>query len=354
MKLLRAMLRIRRSSTSNWLVKAAGGLCVRLVLGGMLASAAMGQACRTGEDLEAPVRAKLEAAAAKYFDLAVKGDVAGLKASAIPSVAGDFSGIAAAVRENQPSFAKAQAVVRSTFELIAEGDAPLERAEFLCGVFGKTGQTSSSAEFVLNALPPGQYAIVILDVSNKAAPDDGPYAVAFVLQQAEADWKLGGFQVKDTRSAGRDSTWFAEQARAFAAKSEMHNAWYYFLQARNLATVVPFMSTRATDRLYDEAQRIAPADGLDGVPKELTWGGKSYKVKSAFAYGVAGEINLVVKFECPDVSDAARSVAENQAVARALVTKWPELRDGFTAIEARATDASGRDFGTLVMLKDLK
>lgn len=328
--------------------------CLCVALGGLLGSAAWGQACLMGEDLEGPVRAKLEAAAAKYFDLAAKGDAAGLKASAIPSVAGDFSGIAAAVQENQASFAKAQAVVRSTFELIAEGDAPLERAEFLCGVFGKSGQTSSSAEFVLNGLPPGQYGIVILDVSNQAAPDDGPYSVAFVLQQTNGDWKLGGFQVKAVRSGGHDSAWFAERARAFAAKGEMHNAWYYFLQARNLATVVPFMSTRATDRLYDEAQKVAPADALDGVPKELVTVGKSYKVKSAFAYGVAGEINLVVKYEAGDVSDSVKAFGENQAVAQALVTKWPELRDGFAAIEARATEVSGRDFGTLVVLKDLK
>jgi hypothetical protein len=348
------MFGLKRKSECIGLGKMTGAMCLCLVLGAIMSSGAQGQACLTGEDLEGAVRAKMEAAGVKYFDLAAKGDVAGLKGDAIPSVAGDFSGIATAVQENQSSFAKSQAVVRSTFELMAEGDAPLERAEFLCGVFGKTGQTSSSAEFVLNSLPPGQYGIVILDVSNKTAPDDGPYTLGLVLQQVAGDWKLGGFQVKDVRSGGHDSAWFAERARAFAAKGETHNAWYYFLEARNLATVVPFMSTRATDRMYDEAQKVAPADALDGVPKDLAGAEKNYKVKSAFAYGVAGQINLVVKFECADVSDAARSAAENQAVVRALVMKWPELRDGFAAVEARATDASGKDFGTLVMLKDLK
>jgi uncharacterized protein YcaQ len=178
--------------------------------------------------------------------------------------------------------------------------------------------------------------------------------VALVLQQVAGDWKLGGFQVKAVRSGGHDSAWFAEQGRGFAAKGQMHNAWYYLLEARNLATVVPFMSTRATDRLYDEAQKVAPADALDGIPKELAGAEKSYRVKSAFAYGVAGEINLVVKYEAGDVSDSVKAFGENQAVARALIAKWPELRDGFTAIEARATEASGRDFGTLVVLKDLK
>jgi hypothetical protein len=300
------------------------------------------------------VRAGLEAAGQKYFALAAKGDVAGLKASAIPSVAADFSGIQAAVLDNQNSFSKEQAVVRSMFELIAEGNAPLERGEFLCGVFGKTGQSATSAEFVLNGLPPGQYGIVLLDVGNKAVPDDGPWALAFVLQLVNGEWKLGGFNVKALRSGGHDSAWFADKGRAFAAKGQKHNAWYYLLEARNLATVAPFMSTRVTDQLYEEAQKVASADSPDGVPKELPGAGKVYKIKNVFAYGVAGEFHLVVKYEAADVSDSVKAFAENQAVARALLAKWPELKDGFSAIEARGTEASGRDFGTVVELRDLK
>jgi hypothetical protein len=328
---------------------------IRLALSGILASSgAWGQTCVTSADMETPVRVEIEAASQRYFALAAKGDVAGLKASAIPSVAGDFSGIQAAVLDNQINFSRAQAVVRSMFELIAEGNAPLERGEFLCGVFGKTGQTATSAEFVLNGLPPGRYGIVILDVSNKAAPDDGPWAVALVLQQVSGEWKLGGLNVKALRSGGHDSAWFADRGRAFAAKGETHNAWYYLLEARNLATVAPFMSTRVTDQLYEGAQKVAPADAPDGVPKELAGAGKVYKIKNVFAYGVAGEFHLVVKYESADVSDSVKAFAENQAVARALLVKWPELKDGFAAIEARATEASGRDFGTVVELRDLR
>jgi hypothetical protein len=320
----------------------------------LLPSAIWGQTCVMANDLEAPLRTGIEGTAQTYFALAAKGDTAGLKASSIPSVASDFAGIQSAVEANHASFSKSQATVRSTFELIVEGDAPLDRAEFLCGVFGKNGQTATSAEFVLNGLPPGKYGVVILDVSNKAAPDDGPYAVAFVLQQMGSDWKLGGFQVKNQRSGGHDSVWFAEKGRAFAAKGQKHNAWYYLLQARNLATVVPFMSTRETDRLYEEAQKVASADAPDGIPTDLAGLGKTYKVKNVFAYGVAGEFHLVVKYEAADVSDSMKAYEENQAVARALLAKWPELRDGFAAVEARATEPTGRDFGTVVELKDLK
>jgi len=57
-------------------------------------------------------------------------------------------------------------VTRSTFELIAEGDAPLERRSSCAECLGSRADVYD-AEFVLNSLPPGQYGIVILDVSNK-------------------------------------------------------------------------------------------------------------------------------------------------------------------------------------------
>jgi hypothetical protein len=134
----------------------------------------------------------------------------------------------------------------------------------------------------------------------------------------------------------------------------MHNAWYYFLQARDLASPLPFMSTMTTDRLYDESQKIMPADLPGDKPLELTSDGKIYRVKTMFPYGVAGEINLVVKWEAADVSNPVQCYADNQAVAKALLAKYPELRDGFSAIVPRATEASGRDYGTLVPVREIK
>jgi len=317
--------------------------------------AARGQACQAGEELETSIRSALDATALQFFGLAAKGDAAGLRSFAIPSVSDDFSGIAKAVQDSQAGLAQAKSTVRSEFLLIAAGDAPLGRVEFLCGVFGKSGQTASSAVFTLNNLPPGRYGVVILDASgNNTASDSGPQTVSFILQDFGTAWKLGGFYVKSALAAGHDSKWFAEQARAFAAKGQVHNAWYYVLEARNLASAVPFMSTRETDRLFDDAQKVAAADAPEGLPPGLAAGGKVFKVKAVFAYGIAGAVNLVVKYEAADVSDSVKAFSDNQAVARALVAKWPELREGFEAIVARATEPSGKDFGTLVDLKSLK
>jgi len=39
---------------------------------------------------------------------------------------------------------------------------------------------------------------------------------------------------------------------------------------------------------------------------------------------------------------------------KALVAKYPEVRDAFAAVVARAVDPAGRDYGTLLAMKDIK
>jgi hypothetical protein len=42
------------------------------------------------------------------------------------------------------------------------------------------------------------------------------------------------------------------------------------------------------------------------------------------------------------------------AVIKALVTKYPELRDAFAGVISRAVDPQGHDYGTLLPMKDIK
>ena len=39
---------------------------------------------------------------------------------------------------------------------------------------------------------------------------------------------------------------------------------------------------------------------------------------------------------------------------KALVAKYPELRDAFYAVVARAVDDNGHDYGTVLPMKDVK
>jgi len=302
-------------------------------------------------EMEESARSALEGTSKRYFDMVAKGDAASLKQSAIPSLAADFSGVETAVKDNQPDLTGGQATPRPPFLLQVEGNTPLERAEFLCGVFGKNGQTANSAEFVIPNLAPGNYGVVTLDVTGPK----GSRTVSFVLQQQGNDWKLGGFYVKNPQIASHDASWFAEHARTFKSKGQTHAAWLYYLEARELAVPVPFMYTQMTDKLYDESQELKPSDlPTDGGTADLVAGGKTYKLTAVFPLPVGQELDLVAKYQSADVSDTAKTFQDNTAVMKALLTKFPELRDAFDAVVVRAVEPSGKDFGSMLPMKEIK
>jgi hypothetical protein len=310
------------------------------------------QTCVTADDLDAPTRAALQAAANRYFDMVAYGDAASLKQNSIPSVAGDFSAIEQTIKDNQADLTGSHAAVRPPFQLKAEGTAPLPRAEFLCGIFDANGQTANSAEFIIPNLPPGNYAIVILDVTTQKTP----YTLSFVLQQNGTDWKVGGFFLRPAQIGGHDSKWFLDRARALKAKGQIHSAWLYFLEGRDLAVAVPFMYTQLTDKLYDEAQTMKPSDfPADGSTADLTAPtGKIYKLIDIFPSASGQELDLVVKYQTASVSDLSQTFQENIAVMKALLLKFPELRDSFDGVVARGVEPSGRDYGALMPMKDIK
>ena len=289
----------------------------------------------------------LKTAALRFYEMAAKGDSSSLQQNAIPSLAANFSGIANAVKENQPNLAGTQAVPRSPFLLKAEGSAPLARAEFLCGVFGAHGQTQDSAVFIIPNLPPGTYGIVTLDANSA----QGAYTVSFVLQQLGNDWKVGGFYAKPAQISGHDGNWFAARAREFKTKGQLHNAWFYFGEARELLVPVPFMATATTDKLYDEMQPVKPADL---PPMDLVGATKNYKITDLFPVAVGHDFDLVVKYQSADVSDSGKTFQENMAVMKALLAKYPEFRDAYDGIVARAVEPSGRDYGSMMPMKDIK
>jgi hypothetical protein len=312
-----------------------------------LAASVWAQTCLMAGEIDEPTRAALLSTAKRDFDMVARGDSASLRQNAIASLAANFAGIEAAVKDNQSNLSGAQAVPRPPFLLKVEGTTPIERAEFLCGVFTKSGQTSNSTVFMIPNLPPGNYAVEILDVTTS----NGPYTVSFVLQQQAVEWKLGGFYAKPSQVATHDGNWFAERAREFKAKNKLHDAWFYYLEARDLLVPVPFMSTLVTDKLYDEMQSVKPADL---PPADLTAGPKTFKLIDAFPLAIGKDLELVVKYESADVSNTAQAFQDNTAVAKALVTKYPELREAFDGVVPRAVEPSGRDYGSLLAMKNIK
>ena len=348
-----------------------------------LAPVAVAQVCQTASDMDASVRAVLEGTAKRYFDMAARADMAALQQNSIPALSASFAGIETAVKDNQEAFTGAEVGARPPFLLVAEGSEPLAQAEFLCGVFGKSGQTSLSTVFELSNLPPAKYGVVILDVSGTPASGTGgatqdARTVTMILQQVGSEWKLGGFYVRLSEAGGHDAPWFAERAREFKTKGQVWNAWLYFRQATILATPVDFMSTLVTDRLYDETHAVQPGE-LPSVDHPLTVvgqgggtepaasqrppkpgdslniskGAKNYPVTQIFPLAIGKDLVVVVKYSTTDVSNTAHVFQDNMAVIRGVVAKFPELRNAFAGVVARGVEPSGRDYGSLLMMRDV-
>jgi len=308
------------------------------------------ETCQTASDMDEATRSALTTAGQRFFDMVAKGDTAGLRQNAIASLAGDFSGIEGTVKDHQAALAGSHATARPPFLLEATGTTPIFRAEFFCGVFGKNGQTTNSAVFYLNNLPPGKYGVVILDAAGKT-----PTAVSLILQQVGNEWKLGGLYIKATQLAGHDSDWFVARAREYMAKSQLHNAWFYYLEARNLISPLPFMSTLATDKLYDESQKAqAPDLPAEGKTVDLAAGTATYKLTDVYPEAVGNDLDLIVRYQVSDISNTNLTYQSNMAVIKAVAAKYPEIRDAFAAVVARAVAPGGHDYGTLLAMKDIK
>ena len=317
----------------------------------LLSLAMAAQTCQTANDMDATLRTAITTTAQNYFQMAARGDTASLRQGAIPSLASDFAGIESTVKDHQQALAGAQPTLKASFLLNAEDSTPNQRAEFWCGVFNKNGQTANSAAFYINSLPAGKYAVVLIDATSP----NGRTMFSPVLQQIGSNWKLAGLYIKPAQIAGHDSQWFLAQARQFKAKGQMHNAWFYYREAIFLASPLEFMSTLATDNLYDELQPVKPTDlPADGKSATLASPGSSYKLTAVFPQVVGKELDLIVNYESTNVSNTNIAYQDNVNVMKALIAKFPEVRDAFAAVLARAVDTSGHDYGTLLAMKDIK
>ena len=319
----------------------------------LLLPASGAETCFTASEMRGNTRQVVEAAGRFYFDLVAQGNLTALRQNAMPAVARDFAAIESAVEQHRAALTGVQPTVRSSYLLETDGNLTEARANFYCGVY----RTAEWVGFFIPVLEAGRYAVVIFD----AAASTGPHTFSVVLQQEWASvvgntgisnkpesWRLAGLYIKPARTLGHDSAWFIEQARAYKTKGQNRNAWFYYLAARDLLAPLPFMGTPKLDTLMDEQQQVEPAELPYEKPLALPAAGRTFRINSVFAVPAEQGLLLVLKYEAENVADAA-----NQALGRAFLTRYPEYRQGFAGIVTRAVEPSGRDFGSLLLMKDV-
>lgn len=315
----------------------------------LCAPAAFAESCSTAAEMDAATKQALQSAARSYFQYVTQGNVQGITSSAIPDIAANAQGVQGLLQEHQANLAGASASPRNTYLFEAGGTATLERAEFFCGVFNSPAKVG----FTLNGLPPGKYGLVIMDVTGSRTP----YFYSFLLKQEGTMWKVAGLFPRSRQVLGKDAQYYWQQARDFKARGQRFNAWFHYLVAKELAAPLPFMSTVALDSFYDEIQSSLPPDFPAERPMNLAaFNGKTYQVTQLFLVPNEKDRNLdlVVKYSTPDISNPGQTFLENKEVMKALVTKYPELKEPFTNLVARAVAPNGQDFGSMLPIKDVK
>jgi hypothetical protein len=322
-------------------------LCLLLIMVSAVSCSVLAQTCSTGSDLDAATKSAIDNAATQYLQMSKNGDVAGLKANAIPQLAGDFGSIEQAVVTNKPYLAGGQATITGTYLLDAsQAKAPLPRAEFYCGIYNSPDRQA----FFIPNLPPGHYAIVIQKVNGK-----DPITLTLVLQNPGGAWKLAGYYPRLDSVGGHDGEWYLAKAREYKAKGYSHDAWFYYLTAWDLTAPVNFMSTPQLDKIADEMQTARPSDlPSDSSPLSISANGKVFKITELAAVPVDNNLDLRIRYQNPDAGNSGVAFQDNMALIKAVVAKYPEFRDAFNSIIVRAVDNSGHEYGSLLPVKDIK
>ncbi len=311
------------------------------------ASVVTAQTCSSGADLDVPTKNAVEVAARQFLDMSAHGDVAGLKANAIPAIAGDFGSIEQAVVTNKPYFAQGPATVSGAYVLDAsQAKGTIPRADFYCGIYNSPDRLV----FSISNLPAGRYALVMQKVAGK-----DPITLSLILQNVNGAWKLAGYYPRLDSIGGHDGQWYLTKAREYKSKGQLHNAWFYYLTAWDLMAPVNFMSTPQLDKIAEEMQGARPSDmPSDASPLNLAANGKTFKVTEMVAVPVEDNLDLRIRYGNPQASDSGVAFQDNMAVSKAVVGKYPELREAFAAVIARAVDASGHEYGSVLPMKDVK
>lgn len=314
-------------------------LCLALMLVGYSGPRAHAAACTTQAQMPAAERQTLANSARAVLTQVQMGDLAGLRANTLPTIAADFSGIQRSVQFLEPKVRTATITVNELYLLDASTDPPnAPQTDFFCG--------SPVVGFDFNGLPPGVYAMALLHATGVKEPQQ----VALVLSKTPSNkWLMAGFFFKPMILDGHDGTWYWTQARKYAQSKGAWTAAIYYKIATNLLDPVDFLASSNLEKLRHEADEVHANMPAAATPLALNVHGTVYKVTSVGTTTVFGPLDVEVHY-APDATQAAdlRSpqIARKQILdlMTALLAMHPELQSAFHGMWLHADQGNASIF----------
>ncbi len=249
-------------------------------------------------------------------------DANGVKAATIPSVAGNFGGIAASIQRLNPDLTGATLAVTAVYDLDATDAQPGEDAvQFFCGV----AANDLHVIFNIPRLPAGHFAFAIVEATGVK----NPQRLSMLLEKNAGTWQLAGFFPRPLLSAGHDGVWYWEKARAFNKAGHPWSAYFYYQTAAYLLLPAEFVDSNNFDKLIQELRAATPG-GLPGAqPMTVNVDGAPVSITNLRTDSALGGFDLVVRYETADVSNLAAARTKSVALMKALLALHPDWKDAF-------------------------
>lgn len=289
-----------------------------------LGASAFAVSCKTQSQMTAAQRDALEQAALQLAIAVQAGNASAVRAQTIAPVAAQFSGIADSIATVQPAIDRATLTADSLYLLDASDLSAAQETQFFCGV----PQSSLIVELTIPGLPPGVYALSILHATGVPHPQQLSMMLANE-PAGSATWKLAGFFTRPMMMGGHDGVWFWREARAYTAKKQLWNAWFYYQTALYLLDPVDFLSSPNLQKLQREAEQARPGGLPAENPMLLPGDGQTYEILDLHTGDLAGQLDLVVHYKGTPAADPVAARAQVTAVMRALLRQHPELAAAF-------------------------
>jgi len=289
-----------------------------------IALPALGVSCMTQSQMTSAQRTGLAQTAQMIAANVESGNAAAVRNQTIASVAAQFNGIASSIQQVSTAIQRATLTVDEVYLLDASDMKASQDAQFFCGVPG----SALTVEATIPNLPPGKYALAIVHATGVQQPQQ----ISLVLQNDPAgspDWKLAGFFTHPMMMGGHDGLWFWRQAREYAAKKQLWDAYFYYQTAQFLLEPVDFLSSPNLQKLQREAEQNRPGSLPGADPLRLNAGAQTFEITNLRTGELSNQLDLIVTFNATPGQDPVAARAQVTAVMRALLQQHPELQSAF-------------------------
>jgi hypothetical protein len=290
------------------------------------AASAYAVTCTTQAEMKEPERSAIATAARAIAAKVEANDANAVRAVTIPTVAGNFGGIASTIQRISPDLPGASLAVTSLYDLDATDAQPGEDAvQFFCG------EAANDLHVIFNIprLPAGHFAFAIVEATGVKNPQRLSMLLEKTGPQSAGTWQLAGFFPRPLMSAGHDGVWYWDKGRAFNKAGQPWNAYFYYQTAIYLLLPADFVDSNNFDKLIQETRAATPA-GLPGAqPMSVNVAGSPVSVTNLHTDTTFGGFDLIVRYEAPDVSNPAAARTKTVALMKALLALHPEWKDGF-------------------------